>query len=75
MDGRGRWMDNVFIERLWRPLKYKCVYLNAFETGYELRTGLVGGSAIITDTALTLASTAGRRTRCMDGQALTRMAA
>ena len=37
MDGRGRWMDNVFIERLWRSLKYKCVYLHAFETGSELR--------------------------------------
>jgi putative transposase len=41
MDGRGRWMDNVFIERLWRSLKYECVYLHAFETGSELRTGLV----------------------------------
>jgi putative transposase len=40
MDGRGRWMDNVFIERLWRSLKYECVYLHAFETGSELRTGL-----------------------------------
>jgi putative transposase len=40
MDGRGRWMDNVFIERLWRSLKYECVYLHAFETGTELRTGL-----------------------------------
>ena len=30
MDGKGRWMDNVFIERLWRSLKYECVYLNAF---------------------------------------------
>jgi len=40
MDGRGRWMDNVFIERLWRSLKYECVYIHAFETGSELRTGL-----------------------------------
>jgi putative transposase len=40
MDGRGRWMDNVFIERLWRSLKYECVYLHAFETGSELRSGL-----------------------------------
>src|SRR3984885_13347462 len=40
MDGRGRWMDNVFIERLWRSLKYECIYLNAFETGSELRAGL-----------------------------------
>jgi putative transposase len=40
MDGRGRWMDNVFIERLWRSLKYECVYLHAFETGSQLRAGL-----------------------------------
>lgn len=33
MDGKGRWMDNVFIERLWRSLKYECVYLQAFESG------------------------------------------
>jgi len=39
MDGRGRWMDNVFIERLWRSLKYECIYLHAFETGSELRAG------------------------------------
>lgn len=40
MDGKGRWMDNVMIERLWRSLKYECVYLNAYETGSELRAGL-----------------------------------
>ena len=40
MDGRGRWMDNVFIERLWRSLKYECVFLNAFETGSEARRGI-----------------------------------
>jgi putative transposase len=40
MDGRGRWIDNVFIERLWRSLKYECVYLHAFETGSEMRAGL-----------------------------------
>jgi putative transposase len=40
MDGRGRWMDDVFIERLWRSLKYECVYLHAFETGSALRAGL-----------------------------------
>jgi putative transposase len=39
-DGRSRWMDNVFIERLWHSLKYGCVYLYAFETGSELRPGL-----------------------------------
>ena len=41
MDGRGRWMDNVFIERLWRSLKYECVYLHAFETGLALHAGLL----------------------------------
>jgi len=40
MDGRGRWMDNVMVERLWRTLKYDCVYLNAFETGSEAREGI-----------------------------------
>jgi hypothetical protein len=33
-------MDNVFIERLWRSLKYQCVFLNAFETGGEARTAI-----------------------------------
>lgn len=37
MDGRGRWIDNRFIERLWRSLKYECVYLHAFEAGSEAR--------------------------------------
>jgi putative transposase len=40
MDGKGRWMDNVFIERLWRSLKYECVYLHAFETATEARKGI-----------------------------------
>ncbi len=33
-------MDNVMIERLWRSLKYECVYLQAFETGTEARVGV-----------------------------------
>ena len=40
MDGRGRWIDNRMIERLWRSLKYECIYLNAFETGSQARTGI-----------------------------------
>lgn len=40
MDGRGGWLDNVFIERLWRSLKYECIYLNAFDTGSEARAGI-----------------------------------
>jgi putative transposase len=37
MDGRGRWADNVFVERLWRSLKYEHVYLHAYETVGEAR--------------------------------------
>jgi putative transposase len=40
MDGKGRWMDNVMIERLWRSLKYECVYLQAFETGSQAKAGI-----------------------------------
>jgi putative transposase len=40
MDGKGRWIDNRMIERLWRSLKYENIYLNAFETGSETRAGI-----------------------------------
>jgi putative transposase len=40
MDGRGRWMDNVFIERVWRSLKYEEVYLKAYAGGREARAGI-----------------------------------
>lgn len=40
MDGRGRWMDNVFIERLWRSVKYEEIYLFEHSTVTKLRAGL-----------------------------------
>ena len=40
MDGKGRWVDNVMVERLWRSLKYDCVYRYAFESGGEARNGI-----------------------------------
>jgi putative transposase len=40
MDGKGRWIDNVFIERLWRSVKYEEVYLHAYTNGTEARAGL-----------------------------------
>jgi putative transposase len=40
MDGRGRCMDNIFIERLWRSLKYEEVYLKDYESVTEARTGI-----------------------------------
>jgi putative transposase len=36
MDGRGRYHDNIFIERLWRSLKYELIYIKAFENGQEV---------------------------------------
>jgi len=40
MDGKGRWMDNVFIERLWRSVKYEEVYLKAYASIGEARRSL-----------------------------------
>ena len=40
MDGKGRWMDNVFIERLWRTVKYWEVYLRAYEDFLAARASL-----------------------------------
>lgn len=40
MDGRGRWMDNVFIERLWRSLKYEDLYLKGYTDGREAKAGI-----------------------------------
>lgn len=40
MDGKGRFMDNIFIERLWRSLKYESVYLHAWEGGREAKAGI-----------------------------------
>ena len=40
MDGKGRWVDNVVVERLWRSVKYEDIYLRAYETPAALRAGL-----------------------------------
>lgn len=40
MDGKGRWLDNVFVERLWRTVKYEYIYLNRPEAVPELTAGL-----------------------------------
>jgi putative transposase len=42
MDGRGSWRDNVFVERLWRSVKYEEVYLRAYNSVAEAR-GSIGG--------------------------------
>lgn len=40
MDGKGRCLDNVFVERLWRSLKYEEVHLNAYDTVQVARDGI-----------------------------------
>ena len=40
MDGKGRWVDNVFVERLWKSVKYEAVYLHAYDSVAEARQGL-----------------------------------
>ncbi len=40
MDGKGRYMDNIFVERLWRTVKYEEVYLKAYSNGREAKAGL-----------------------------------
>ena len=40
MDGKGRWIDNVFIERLWRTVKYEEVFLKAYDTMHQAKASL-----------------------------------
>ena len=40
MYGKGLCLDNIFVERLWRSLKYECVYLHALETGSQAMVGI-----------------------------------
>ena len=40
MDGKGRALDNIFVERLWRTVKYENIYLKAYADGWQLETGL-----------------------------------
>ena len=40
MDGKSRWIDKLFIERLWRSVKYEEAYLHAYENGSEARAAL-----------------------------------
>ena len=40
MDGKGSYRDNVFIERLWRSVKYEEVYLKAYQDGRDARVGI-----------------------------------
>lgn len=42
MDGKGRWADNVYVERFWRTLKRECIYANGVESVAQLHTEVAG---------------------------------
>ena len=52
MDGRGRALDNVFVERLWRAVKYEDIYIQGYEAVPELRHGLARYFAFYNDARL-----------------------
>lgn len=52
MDGRGRWMGHVFIERLWRSLKHEDIYLKGYADGREAKAGIASWIAFYNDRRL-----------------------
>ena len=63
MDGRGRWMDNVFIERLWRSLKHEDIYLKGYADGREAKAGIANWIAFYNDRRLIRRTAIARRWR------------
>jgi putative transposase len=49
MDGKGRYLDNIFIERLWRSLKYEDIFLKAYESPAQARAGIGAWLAFYND--------------------------
>ncbi len=56
MDGRGRCMDNIFIERLWRSLKYEAVYLHELTDGFRASQGPLQLHRVISGAAFLMVS-------------------
>ena len=63
MDGKGRYMDNIFVERLWRSLKYEEVYLNAYASVAGAKAGIGFWLGFYTRSASTRAWPIARRAR------------
>ena len=61
MDGGGAWRDNIFVERLWRSVKYEEVYLHAYDSAAEARAS-IGRYLTSTLKGLITVLTGGRRT-------------
>jgi len=64
MDGKGRFLDNIFIERLWRSLKYEEVFTKAYGSVTEARAGIGGWLGFTTRNGRTSRWATGRRMRC-----------
>ena len=64
MDGKGRYADNIFVERLWRTVKYEEVYLKAYTNAGEARRELAPTSGSTTTRDLIRPWATGRRPRC-----------
>jgi putative transposase len=67
MDGKGRALDNIFVERLWRSVKYEEVYLNNYVTPRDARMGLSRYLAFLITCDRIRRSTIGHRSRCTQG--------
>ena len=65
MDGKGRYLDNIFVERLWRSVKYEEVYLKAYRNGSEARRGLPLIWTCTTESDRTRLWAIGLRLRCL----------
>ena len=68
MDGRGRALDNVFVERLWRSVKYEEVYLKDYADGWEAEESLAATSTSIASGGSTRPWAIARRPRCTGGK-------
>jgi transposase InsO family protein len=64
MDGRGRWMDNVFIERLWRSLKSEDVYLKGYADGRKAARGIAEWVAFYVVAGIDLTVSVWRQVGC-----------
>ena len=65
MDGKGRYLDNIFVERLWRSVKYEEVYLKAYRNGSEARRGIDAYLDLYTESGHTSLWAIGLRPRCL----------
>ena len=75
MDGKGCWRDNVFVERLWKSIKYEEVYLHAYETVSAAHQGLERYLTFYNQTGRTGRLTARRQNRCTDDNLPARLTA